>query len=231
LAVDPALRRLWLGYEALNAQGGLDHGLALVDLASATLSAFARVEGEPRALAYAAAQGGQPEQLLLAMALPSPEQGALLALAPDLSQVRKSLDLASPPDGLRWAGLQPPAAVPAPAAAASPRTASPAAEAQGDSSAAKGFKSPFQPLKGLFYGQVRDASGAAVAGAKVRALNRRGQAVEAVAGDDGKYSLGPLSFGSYQLVAEKEGFRKRILSEQLLLENARQLDLVLEPPE
>jgi len=224
-AMDPSRLRLWLGYEALNAQGGLDHGLALVDLASASLTAFARVEGEPRGLAYIAAQAGQPEQLLLAMALPSPEKGALLALAPDLSRVLKSLDLAGAPDGLRMAELQAPAAQLAPAAT------SPAAEAKGDSSPAKGFKSPFQPLKGSFFGQVRDASGAAVAGARVRALNRRGQAVEAMAGPDGKYSLGPLSFGSYQLVAEKQGFRKRILSDQLLLEDARQMDLVLEPPE
>jgi hypothetical protein len=230
VAVDPSHRRLWLGYEALNAQGGLDHGLALVDLASATLAAFARVEGEPQALALLAAQDGRPEQLLLAMALPSPEQGALLALAPDLSRVLKSLDLASRPDALRLAELQAPAASPAPAAAG-PASTRPSAEAQGNSSSAKGFKSPFQALKGAFFGQVHDASGAAVAGARVRALNRRGQAVEAVAGDDGRYSLGPLSFGAYQLVAEKEGFRKRILSEQLLLENARQLDLVLEPQE
>ena len=224
VAVDPSQRRLWLGYEAQDPQGGLGHGLALVDLASATLEAFARVEGEPRALALLAAQDGRPEQLLLAMALP-PSQGALLALAPDLSRVLKSLDLASPPEGLRLAGLQAPSEQQAPAAT------SPVAEAKGDSSAAKGFESPMQPLKGCFFGQVRDVSGTAVAGARLRALNRRGQAMEAVAGEDGRYSLGPLSFGAYQVAAEKEGFHKRILGGLLLLEHAKQLDLVLEPVE
>jgi hypothetical protein len=230
LAADPARQRLWLGYQALNAQGGLDNGLALVDLAGATLAAFARVEGEPCALSLLPALAGQPEQLMLAMALPG-TGGALLALAPDLSRVLRSQDLAARPDALRPAELASLPPAPGPAALLAPAAASPTAEPQGDSPAAKGLKSPWQPLKGAFFGQVRDVSGTAMAGARLRALNRRGQALEAVAAADGSYSLGPLSFGSYQVSAEKPGFRKRILSEQILLENARQLDLVLEPAE
>jgi len=237
-AADAAHARLWLAYESLTPQGSLEHGLALVDLAAATLAAFARVEGVPQALCLLPPSGGQPEQLLLAIALPGSEQGALLALEPGLGRVLRSVDLAGKPESLRALDLpalanalpEPTLGSPAGAPAAA-LPASPVAETKANSPTARGFKSPFQALRGCFFGQVRDVSGTALGGARLRAINRRGQALEAVAGDDGQYRLGPLSFGSYQVNAEKPGYRERILGEQILLENARQLDLVLEPAE
>ena len=62
-------------------------------------------------------------------------------------------------------------------------------------------------------GQVKDASGAVVAGAKVTARNTdTGQTRTAVTGDDGAYRLDALPVGNYEITAEKAGFKTEVQS-------------------
>ena len=61
---------------------------------------------------------------------------------------------------------------------------------------------------GTILGQVKDASGAVVAGAKVTARDTdTGQTRTAVTGDDGAYRLDALPVGNYEITAEKDGFQ------------------------
>src|ERR1700722_14172758 len=60
-------------------------------------------------------------------------------------------------------------------------------------------------------GQVKDASGAVVAGAKVTARNvDTSQTRTTVTGDDGSYRLDALPVGSYEITAEKTGFKTEV---------------------
>ena len=62
-------------------------------------------------------------------------------------------------------------------------------------------------------GQVKDSSGAVVAGAKVTARDTdTGQTRTAVTGDDGEYRLDALPVGNYEVTAEKTGFKTEIQS-------------------
>ena len=62
-------------------------------------------------------------------------------------------------------------------------------------------------------GQVKDASGAVVAGAKITARNTdTGQTRTAVSGDDGSYRLDALPVGNYEITAEKTGFKTEVQS-------------------
>src|SRR6202161_3473091 len=60
-------------------------------------------------------------------------------------------------------------------------------------------------------GLVRDSSGALVAGTKITARNTdTSQTRTAVSGDDGAYRLDALPVGSYEITAEKEGFKTEV---------------------
>src|ERR1700722_1737435 len=62
-------------------------------------------------------------------------------------------------------------------------------------------------------GQVKDASGAVVAGVKVTARDTdTGQTRTAVTGDGGEYRLDALPVGNYELTAEKTGFKTEVQS-------------------
>src|SRR5262249_23600732 len=71
------------------------------------------------------------------------------------------------------------------------------------------------------HGTVNDKSGATVAGAKVRLVNT-GQALEReiTTGDSGEFEFLALPPGSYELIIEKEGFRKYQQSNLQLLVNS-----------
>ena len=60
-------------------------------------------------------------------------------------------------------------------------------------------------------GQVKDASGAVVAGAKVTARNTdTGQTRTTITGDDGSYRLDALPVGNYEISTEKTGFKTEV---------------------
>ena len=62
-------------------------------------------------------------------------------------------------------------------------------------------------------GQVKDTSGAVVAGAKVTARNTdTGQTRTTVTGEDGSYRLDALPVGNYEITAEKSGFKTEVQS-------------------
>src|SRR4051812_13480982 len=68
---------------------------------------------------------------------------------------------------------------------------------------------PAQEFRGTISGQVLDASGAAIAGATVRAVQRStNQATEARTNQDGYYALPYLQPSDYDVEASHTGFRK-----------------------
>lgn len=70
-----------------------------------------------------------------------------------------------------------------------------------------------QPRTSAIAGTVRDASGAVVAGALVRALNvETGLVRTSVSDSSGAYRIPGLEIGQYEVSAEKAGFRRRTVS-------------------
>ena len=66
-----------------------------------------------------------------------------------------------------------------------------------------------QDPRGTILGRVLDSSGAAVAGAEVRALNEStGVAASAKANDAGNFTMPYLLSGTYTLSSEHAGFKK-----------------------
>lgn len=64
---------------------------------------------------------------------------------------------------------------------------------------------------GVITGVVTDASGAAVPGARVTAVNRETNESRSVETSDvGSYTVGPLRIGRYDLAIEKQGFKKSV---------------------
>lgn len=62
-------------------------------------------------------------------------------------------------------------------------------------------------------GDVKDSSGAVVAGAKVTARDTdTGQTRTAITGQDGAYRLDALQVGNYEITAEKSGFKTEVQS-------------------
>lgn len=59
-------------------------------------------------------------------------------------------------------------------------------------------------------GQVKDASGSLVAGAKITTRNvETGQSRTVVTGDDGGYRLDALPVGNYEIAAEKSDSKRK----------------------
>lgn len=78
-----------------------------------------------------------------------------------------------------------------------------------------------QVLYGSIVGSVRDASGAAVPGAKVTATNRAtGQLREAAANDSGNYNFVAVQPGEYEIKIAKEGFKSGVESNVMVTANS-----------
>lgn len=79
-------------------------------------------------------------------------------------------------------------------------------------------------------GQVRDASGAAVPGARVSARNVQTNIErEAVTSENGDYTIPLLSIGEYQVSAEKQGFRRAVQTGLILqVDQKARLDFTLQ---
>jgi hypothetical protein len=64
---------------------------------------------------------------------------------------------------------------------------------------------------GTVLGEVKDSSGAAVAGAKVTLMNEgTGLSSEAATGPDGSYIFPPVKIGTYTVTVEFQGFKKEV---------------------
>lgn len=87
-----------------------------------------------------------------------------------------------------------------------------------------------QEFRGTISGQVRDATGAAIPGATVRAVQKStNQATEATTNQDGFYALPYLQPSDYDVEASAQGFRKmRQASVTLLVAQKLDLDFKLE---
>jgi hypothetical protein len=79
-------------------------------------------------------------------------------------------------------------------------------------------------------GQVRDASGAAIPGVRVSAKNVETNIErEAVTSDNGDYTIPLLNIGSYQVSAEKQGFKKTVQTGVVLqVDQKARLDFMLQ---
>jgi Carboxypeptidase regulatory-like domain len=79
-------------------------------------------------------------------------------------------------------------------------------------------------------GTVVDASGAVIAGAKVTLINKEtGRKSEATASSDGLYRFSALAPGSYKLIVEREGFKKKELeSITVSAEGVASVDVAME---
>src|ERR1700691_2553660 len=70
-----------------------------------------------------------------------------------------------------------------------------------------------QVVTGTIVGTVKDQSGAIVPGAKVAILNVGTDLIRNVVSDSsGDYSAPSLPIGEYRLTAEREGFKKTVIS-------------------
>src|SRR5262245_28904017 len=86
---------------------------------------------------------------------------------------------------------------------------------------------PAQDFRATIKGQVADQTGAAIAGAKVRAVQRTtNQATEVVTNEDGFYTLPYLAPSTYDIEVTAEGFAK-LRRENVVLMVAEKLDLPL----
>jgi Carboxypeptidase regulatory-like domain len=92
-------------------------------------------------------------------------------------------------------------------------------------------ESPVHPLSGSIIGAVVDPSGTAVAGARLKLTSEDPSAnQELLSGDDGQFSFGNISPGSFQLTITAEGFATQVFSGILHPEeifNTPRIELVL----
>lgn len=83
---------------------------------------------------------------------------------------------------------------------------------------------------GVITGLITDATGAAVPGATITALNQEtGEVWSLPSGDTGAYTIGPLRIGVYRVTAEKPGFKKAVRENiRLSAQDRRRADFQLE---
>lgn len=85
-----------------------------------------------------------------------------------------------------------------------------------------------QAGSGQIVGTITDAQGAALAGAKVKALNKgTGLTGNATTGDDGQFSIVLLPSGSYEVTIEAAGFSKTTANIEIVVGRAATLNLSL----
>ena len=84
---------------------------------------------------------------------------------------------------------------------------------------------------GAIVGQVRDPSGAVVAGAKVTVADLdRGTQLIVSSNDQGQYVASPLRIGHYNVTVEKQGFKKAVAGPvEVNIQDRVSVDLKLEP--
>src|SRR2546425_7320169 len=90
-----------------------------------------------------------------------------------------------------------------------------------------------QTFRGTILGTVTDASGAAVAGAKVTVKNAdTGLTREVTTSDDGSYVVPELPIGNYSVTVEKQGFRAGVVTAlRVEVSQERRADVALQPGE
>jgi len=98
---------------------------------------------------------------------------------------------------------------------------------------AGGFAASAQTFRGTILGTVTDASGAAVAGAKVTVKNAdTGLTREVTTSDDGSYVVPELPIGNYSVTVEKQGFRAGVVTAlRVEVSQERRADVALQPGE
>src|SRR2546427_215667 len=96
-----------------------------------------------------------------------------------------------------------------------------------------GFYSPVmgQAVNATLLGTVTDASGAAVAGAKVTATEMKtGVSRSTTTNDSGNYAFADLAPGQYEVATEKQGFKKAVRSGvDVVVNTDTRVNLALEP--
>ena len=86
-------------------------------------------------------------------------------------------------------------------------------------------------FKASIQGTVTDSNGAVISGAKVTLVNKEtGRKLTTSAGESGFYRITGLAPGEYQLIAERDGFKKSELREIVISAETEQgVDIALEP--
>lgn len=212
LALSPNGQRLWVAHQ-MGATGGIS---AINVTANAVVRSF-RVVGETYGMTYLAAEEGQEARLVVAAYVPEAQQtGMLYALNLDLTQLISN----QPMDGTPYKIHYPPLTgrrLPSPTATASP---TPARALQGTATPTPvPRRRGHGLLRGGFHGRVQNEEAARLltnAAGKVEAVNRRGRRYPGTVYPDGSFEIRKLPWGTYQLVFEIEGYRRKVLPQVLL---------------
>ena len=86
-------------------------------------------------------------------------------------------------------------------------------------------------FKAGIQGTITDSRGSVVSGAKITLVNKEtGRKLTTIAGESGFYRITGLAPGEYEMVAEREGFKKSELREIMIgAETDQGVDITLEP--
>src|SRR6266404_4940092 len=89
---------------------------------------------------------------------------------------------------------------------------------------------PAQIVSGTIAGSVKDSSGAAIPGAKVRLVNKETNlSRESASNESGDFIFSTLPPGKYQITASHAGFKSEVIANiELLIAQTARADLKLE---